>query len=74
MSGYQPFRAFQDAFELVAGGHLEKREYRPTDRNVADFVRRYGKVATKEVAEAFDLLLLEAGARLARLKEQERLA
>jgi len=68
MTGYQPFEAFEKVFQKLAPG-LEKRE----PASILNFVRKYGRVATREVAEVFGLSLEEAEERLKALEGKGKL-
>jgi predicted DsbA family dithiol-disulfide isomerase len=55
LHGYQGFENFQFVFRKLAGEALKPDAPDPTDENILNFIRRYGKVAFQEVAEVFDL-------------------
>ena len=53
LRGYHRFEAFEVAIELIAGRELVKRQLILSRDAVLEFVRKYGNVATREVAELF---------------------
>lgn len=65
LHGYRPYRQFVQAIEHVTGRALEERPH----GGIGDFVQKYGRIATQEVAEVFGLTREQA---LARLEELER--
>jgi predicted DsbA family dithiol-disulfide isomerase len=68
LHGYQGFENFQFAFRKLAGNTLETNVLEPTDGNILDFIRKYGKVAFQEVSEVFDLPRESVKESLRRLK------
>ena len=64
LKGYNPFEAFVRVFERLAGSPLRERKL----PNIENFVKKYGQVATKEVAEVFGLSPKEAKRKLRRLE------
>lgn len=68
LNGYQPFEVFEQAFRKLAGGDLQQRNIDVDENNILAFVRKYGKVAPKEVAEVFNLTLESAMEWLSQLK------
>lgn len=57
LDGYRPFESFARAFRQLADTELREAPVRADDSSIHDFVRRYGKVAAREVSEV--LLLPE---------------
>ncbi len=60
LSGYRSFEFFERIFNDLAGDELVKKMPEATSENILVFVHKYNKVATKEVAEAFDLTSQQA--------------
>lgn len=55
LSGYCPFESFAGAFHQLVESPLREARIQNDDENLIDFVRRYRKVAVREVAEVFSL-------------------
>jgi len=53
--GFQPFSKFVDLFERLAPGRLIQKAIVVDEENIVDFIRRYGKVAWRELSEVFSL-------------------
>jgi len=70
LSGYRRFEAFERAFKELAGDALVKRRIEATDGSIVAFIRRYGKVATREVAEVFNLTDQQADQKLGAIESK----
>ena len=68
ITGYQPFSAFEMVLEKLSPG-LKKRK----PQSILAFVEKYGRVATREVAEVFDLSDEEALAKLEALEKEGKI-
>ncbi|MFQ5887795.1 MAG: DsbA family protein [Candidatus Hydrothermarchaeales archaeon] len=68
--GYHGFEAFERAFQRLATDKLVPTHLEPTDENILGFIRRYGKVAPREVAEVFNIPGESARESLRRLKSE----
>lgn len=68
--GYQRFENFELVFHELAGSTLKPKHIQPKEQNILAFIRKYGKVAPKEVAEVFNLKLESAVDWLNKLKEK----
>jgi len=68
LNGYQPFEVFEQAFRKLAGDELQPRNIEVGENSILAFVRKYGKVAPKEVAEVFNLTRESAMELLSQLK------
>jgi len=55
LTGYRRFEAFERVFRELVGDALVKARPRAGDDSIIAFIRKYGNVATREVAEIFDL-------------------
>jgi len=62
--GFQPYPRFVELFERLAASELQAREITADDASILAFVRKYGKVAPREVAEVFSLKMSETRERL----------
>jgi len=60
LSGYRRFEFFERILKDLAGDELVKKTPEATSENILAFIRKYNKVATREVAEVFDLTDLHA--------------
>jgi len=67
LGGYQPFESFARAFRQLAGARLREIPIQTDDDSIYAFIRRYGKVAVREVAEVFRLTEEAVCNRLERL-------
>ncbi len=65
--GYQPYQRFVELFGRLAS-RLAEKSLVPGEEAIFDFVRRFGKVAPREVAEVFSLPDGEAADWLGRLE------
>ena len=74
LHGYQGFREFEQAFAAIAGNRLTQRPIARSDRSILDFIRKYGKVAPREIAEVFSISIADAESWLERLLEERLLA
>lgn len=70
LRGYQPFEMFELALKELGGGDYRPRNIEADETGILAFVRRYGKVAPREVAEVFNITPESATERLSRLKEK----
>jgi predicted DsbA family dithiol-disulfide isomerase len=70
LTGYQRFESFERIFKSLVGDALRRREMVATEENLMKFIEKYGKVATKEVAEVFDLEIEDAERLLATLERK----
>lgn len=71
--GFQPYPRFVELFERLAASELQAREITADDASILAFVRKYGKVAAREVAEVFSLKMSETRERLDRLASEGEL-
>ena len=53
--GYHKFESFESAFRELAGNILEPNPIKVDNQSILAFIRKYGKVAPKEVSEVFDI-------------------
>ncbi len=67
--GYHPFEHFEKVFQELSP-NIQKRKQKFSKQNVLKFVRKYGKVATTEVAVLFDIDKTQASQSLEELKEE----
>ncbi|MDP7078775.1 MAG: DsbA family protein [Candidatus Undinarchaeales archaeon] len=74
LHGYVSFGSFEAAFTKLADDTLKPRTIVLTEQTVLDLVRRYGKVAPREVGEVFDITMEAATGRLELLRERGLLA
>lgn len=70
LTGYQHFESFECVFEKLVGEGLTKKTLIATKESILNFVEKYGKVATKEVAEVFDVEAKEAKRILVALEQE----
>ena len=70
LRGYQRFESFESAFQKIAGDTLRPNPIVTDEQSILAFVRKYGKVASKEVAEVFNLTKESAREWLSQLKEK----
>ena len=68
--GFQPYSTFVELFERLDAG-VRLRDAAASDESILAFIRRYGKVAPREVAEVFSLSPGETGDWLERLAGKE---
>ena len=69
ISGYHPFEYFVEVFRELSPD-IKQRKPAFSRENVLKFVKKYGKVATMEVALLFDISKAQAGKSLEGLKEE----
>jgi putative protein-disulfide isomerase len=55
LRGYQPFQSFKIQFDVLAGQDLKEKQIIADKPNIMAFIKKYGKVAPKEVSEVFSL-------------------
>ncbi|MFX1521132.1 MAG: DsbA family protein [Promethearchaeota archaeon] len=60
LTGYRRFEFFERILKDLAGDELVKKKLEATSENILAFIRKYDKVATREVAEVFDLTDMQA--------------
>lgn len=70
LHGYQRFDSFESAFQKIAGDILKPNPIVADEQSILAFVRKYGKVASKEVTEVFNLTKESATEWLNQLKEK----
>ena len=70
--GYHPFEHFESLFEELLP-NIKKRKPEFSKENVLRFVRKYGKVATAEVAVLFGITKTQASKSLEELKKEENI-
>lgn len=70
LRGYKSFEDFRTVIRNVTRGTAVERNLEPTLENILSFITRHKKVATKEVAEVFDLKLENAEAKLDELRRK----
>lgn len=66
IAGYRPFEELEMYIELLSNGQLKRQQ----PKDILTFVSKYGKVATKEIAEVFDLTINEAEQKLQELVKE----
>lgn len=71
--GYHGFEAFEEAFRQLVKDPLIPAEIEPSQDNILSFIRRYGKVAPREVAEVFDLPMPSVDESLRQLVENGKI-
>jgi predicted DsbA family dithiol-disulfide isomerase len=71
--GYQRFEAFEAAFRQLVKNPLIAAEIEPSQDNILSFIRRYGKVAPREVAEVFELPTPSVNESLRQLLEGKKI-
>jgi putative protein-disulfide isomerase len=71
LSGYRRFELFEKIFKDLAGDEPVKKKLEATSESILAFIRKYGKVATREVAEVFDLTDVQAEDILKKLESQD---
>jgi predicted DsbA family dithiol-disulfide isomerase len=72
--GYTSFDAFVKMFNELAEGNLIRRELEGTDKGILAFIDKYGRAATREVAEVFRMSSSEATRRLEDLESRGEVA
>jgi len=70
LSGYRRFELFERIFKDLAGDELVKKRLEATSVSILEFIRTYDKVATREVAEVFDLTDSQAKEMLKSLESE----
>ncbi len=68
--GYRSFEGFEMAFQKLSGNALKPRNLEASEDSILAFVRKYEKVAPKEVAEVFNLTMESAMNWLNKLNEK----
>jgi predicted DsbA family dithiol-disulfide isomerase len=71
--GYQRFSVFEAVFRKLSKGLLVPSVIEPSQENILSFIRRYGKVAPREVAEVFDLPMPSVDESLRQLVERGKI-
>jgi predicted DsbA family dithiol-disulfide isomerase len=69
LNGYQSFESFEIAFRKLAGDELIPAKISVSEKKIHAFIKKYGKVAPKEVSEVFDLTVDSTLDWLRKLKE-----
>jgi predicted DsbA family dithiol-disulfide isomerase len=69
LNGYQRFESFKMAFRKLIGDSLKPFKISVNDENILAYVRKYGKIAPKEVSEVFDLSMDSALELLNKLRK-----
>lgn len=64
--GYRPFEELAMHVEFLSNGQLKRQQ----PKDILTFVSKYGKVATKEIAEVFDLAMNEAEQKIQELAKE----
>ena len=72
LHGYQGFHEFEQILEELADGELTPRTITSDEQSILGFIGKYGKVATREVAEVFSLSMVEAEQRLEQMVAEDR--
>lgn len=70
--GYHPFEHFESLFKELSP-NIKQRKQKFSKENVLKFVRKYGKVATAEVAVLFGITKAQANKYLEELKKEENI-
>jgi putative protein-disulfide isomerase len=70
LRGYRRWGSFQTALDRLGGGNLKPRTLGTDHESILKFVRKYGRVAFREVSVVFDLSPEATSEVLARLKAQ----
>ncbi len=70
LRGHHGFENFELAFRKLAGDALKPKPVHADEQGMLEFIRKYEKVAPKEVAEVFDLAMESAMEWLRRLKDK----
>lgn len=73
LGGYQRFETFDRAFSELAGGDMVKNRLEANNESILTFIDKYGKVATREVVEVFDLKDQKAVEILTTLESKEKI-
>lgn len=55
LRGYRRWNSFQSALEKLGGGNLKPRTLGPDQESILKFIRKYGRVAFREISVVFDL-------------------
>ena len=74
LHGYVLFGSFEATFTKLVGDTLKPRTIVLNEQAVLDLVRRYWKVAPREVGEVFDITTEAATGQLEQLRERGLLA
>jgi len=69
LNGYQSFENFELAFRKLTGDTLKPNKISVNEDTIFGFIKKYGKVAPKEVAEVFDLTMDSTLEGLNKLRE-----
>jgi predicted DsbA family dithiol-disulfide isomerase len=69
LNGYQSFESFELAFRRLTGDGLKPFKISVNDDSILAYVRKYGKIAPKEVSEVFDLSMDSALELLNKLRK-----
>jgi predicted DsbA family dithiol-disulfide isomerase len=68
LRGYRSFDIFETVFQKLVGDALEPRTIEASEDSILAFVRKYGRVAPREIEEVFDITMESAMERLGGLK------
>lgn len=69
LNGYQGFESFESVFRRLTGDELKPVKISVSEKTIHAFIKKYGKVAPKEVSEVFDLTIDSALEWLKKLRE-----
>jgi len=69
LNGYQRFESFESAFRRLTGDALKPFKISVNEDTILAFIRKYRKVAPKEISEVFDLSMDAALEWLKKLRE-----
>lgn len=72
LTGYQSFESFERVFKNLVGDILVKKAMIATEESFMKFIEKYERVATKEVAELFNLEIKDAEKNLTALVQKGR--
>lgn len=73
MHGFHQYGAFEIVFNELAGDILIPRQQEPSEQNILAFVKKYEKVAPKEVSVVFDISVESATEQLEKLKNKGKI-
>ncbi|MFX1393292.1 MAG: DsbA family protein [Promethearchaeota archaeon] len=73
IQGFQRYELFASALEDLIGERLEKKEISLNDDNIINFIKKYEKVATQELATLFDIRKEDAFNHLSKLKNEGKI-
>ena len=73
LHGYQRYERFEQVFESLLGEKMRKQQVQLNDENVLNFIEKYQKVATQEVATLYEIEKEEAFKLLSKLQYEEKI-